>query len=152
MNHTTCLLDPFNTEIIMQHSEHCICVFVHINNICFVSGTFPASLKAALLKKSYLDSEILKNFRPVSNLTFLSKLIEKVIANKLVAHLQDNGIMEKFQSAFKARHSTEMALLRVYNDMFCINQGNGCILLLLDYRRHSIQLTRQCYLIFWNIL
>ena len=58
----------------------------------------------------------------------LSKLIEKVIARRLFAHLQDNGIMEKFQSAYKAKHSTETALLRLYNDvMLCIDQGKGCI-------------------------
>ena len=137
MNQTTCSLDPFNTKIIMQHSEQFINVFVYIINLCFSSGIFPASFKAAvvkpLLKKPCLDSEILKNFRPVSNLTFLSKLIEKVIARRLFAHLQDNGIMEKFQSAYKTKHSTETALLRVYNDvMLCIDQGKGCILVLLD--------------------
>ena len=102
--------------------------------------TFPASLKVAvvrpLLKKPCLDSEILKNFR-LDNSTLLSKLIEKIFANRLVAHLQDNCIMEKFQSAYKARHGTETVQLRVYmllyNDiMFCIYQGNGCILVLLD--------------------
>ena len=51
----------------------------------------------------------------------------------MFAHLQDNGIMEKFQSAYKPKHSTETALLRVYNDvMLCIDQGKGCILVLLD--------------------
>ena len=103
----------------------------------FSSGIFPASFKAAvvkpLLKKHCLNSEILKNFRPVSNLPFLSKLIEKVIARRLFAHLEENGIMEKFQSAYKAKYSTETALIRVYNDvMLCINQGKGCILVLLD--------------------
>ena len=65
----------------------------------------------------------------------MAKLIEKVIARRLFAHLQDNGIMEKFQSAYKTKHSTETALLRVYNDvMLCIDQGKGCtsILVLLD--------------------
>ena len=84
----------------MQYSEQFINVFVHIINLCFSSGIFPASFKAAvvkpLLKKPCLNSEILKNFRPVSNLPFLSKLTEKVIARRLFAHLQDNGIMEKF--------------------------------------------------------
>ena len=98
MNQTTCSLDPFNTNIIMQHSEHFINMFVYIINLCFSSGIFPASFKAAvvkpLLKKpNCLDSEILKKFRPVSNLTFLSKLIEKVIARRLFAHLQDNSII-----------------------------------------------------------
>ena len=101
INQTTCSLDPFNTKIIMQHSEQFINVFVHIINLCFSSGIFPASFKAAvvkqpLLKKPCLGSETLNNFFPVSNLTFLSKLIEKVIARRLFAHLQDNGIKEKF--------------------------------------------------------
>ena len=50
----------------------------------------------------------------------------------MFAHLQDNGIMKKFQSAYKTKHSTETALLRVYNDVMCIDQGKGCILVLLD--------------------
>ena len=136
MNQTTCSLDPFNTKIVMQYSEQFINVFVHIINLCFSSGIFPASFKAAavkpILKTPCLNSEILKKFRLVSNIPFLSKLIEIVIARRLFAHLEDNGIMEKFQSAYKAKHSTETALLRVYNDvMLCIDQGKGCILVLL---------------------
>ena len=63
----------------------------------------------------------------------MSKLIEKVIAIRLVEHMTQNTIMEKFQSAYKAHHSTETALLRVYNDvMFNIDRGNGTLLVLLD--------------------
>ena len=50
MNQTTCSLDPFNTKIVMQHSEQFINVFVHIFNLCFSSGIFPASFKAAVVK------------------------------------------------------------------------------------------------------
>ena len=137
MNKTTCKLDPFCTSIIMQHSQHFIPVYVHLINLCFSTGIFPTGFKSAvvkpLLKKPTLDCEVLKNFRPISNLTFLSKLIEKVIAERLVSHMQDNGMVEKFQSAYKANHSTETALLRVYNDMlFSIDQGGGGILVLLD--------------------
>ena len=84
MNKTTCKLDPFCTSIIMQHPEHFIPVYVHLINLCFSTGIFLTGFKSAvvepLLKKSTLDYEVLKNFRPISNLTFLSKLIEKVIA------------------------------------------------------------------------
>ena len=121
----------------MQHPKQFINVFVYIINLCFSSLIFLASFKAAVvkpqLKKPCLDSKMLKKICPVSNLTFLSKLIEKVTARRLFAHLQDNEIMEKFQSAYKTKHSTETALLRVYNDvMLCIDQGKGCILVLLD--------------------
>ena len=88
-----------------------------IVNLCLSSGKFPSNMKSAivlpLLKKSPLDPEIKKNYRPVSNLTFLSKLIEKVIASRLLQHLSKNGLLDKFQSAYKQFNSTETALLRV---------------------------------------
>ena len=86
-----------------------------------------------LNQKPTLDCNILKNFRPGSNVPYLSKLIEKVIAIRLVEHMRQNAIMEKFQSSYKAHYSTETALLRMYNDvMFNINRGNGTLLVLLD--------------------
>ena len=69
-----------------------------------------------LIKKPGLDAEILKNYRPVSNLSFLSKVIEKVIASRIISHIENNSIIDQFQSAYKCDHSTETALLRVYND------------------------------------
>ena len=57
-----------------------------------------------LLKKPTLDYEVFKNFRPISSLTFLSKLIERVIAEHLVSHMQANGMIEKFQSAYKVKY------------------------------------------------
>ena len=58
-----------------------------------------------------------KNYRPVSNLSFLSKVIEKVIASHIILHIENNAIIDKFQSAYKCGHSTETALLRVYSDI-----------------------------------
>ena len=110
---------------------------MYIINLCFTSGSFPSAFKSAivkpLLKKPTLDHEVLKFFRPVSNLPFLSKLIEKRIACRLVSHIKDNSITEKFQSAYKSKHSTETALLKVYNDiMNNIDQVRGILLVLLD--------------------
>ena len=137
MNKTTCKLDPFCTSIIMQYPQYFIHVYVYISNLCFSSGVYPTAFKSAivkpLIKKPTLDCEVLKNYRPISNLPFLSKLTEKVIAQRLVSHMQDTSVVEKFQSAYKAHHSTETALLRVFNDiLFSIDQGGGEILVLLD--------------------
>ena len=74
-----------------------------------------------------------RSLRPVSNLSYLSKLIEKVIVIRLVEHMTQNTITEKIISAYKAHHNTKTALLRVYNDvMFNIDRGNGTLLVLLD--------------------
>ena len=83
--------------------------------------SFPSQLKSAivkpLLKTSTLDPEIFKNYRPVSNLSFISNVIEKVIANQLLKHMEENGLLEKMQSAYRSGHSTETALLHVQNDI-----------------------------------
>ena len=86
-----------------------------------------------LLKESTLNPEIFKNYRPVSNLSYVSKVIEKVIAARLPSHMQDQNLLDPFQSAYRSGHSTETALLRVHNDILrIINNGNGVFLVLLD--------------------
>ena len=82
-----------------------------------VLGGYLHILYICLIKKPGLDPEILKNYRPVANLSFISKIIEKAIASQIHDHLINNDIVDNFQSAYKAGHSCETALLRVYNDI-----------------------------------
>ena len=82
----------------------------------------PVALKKAivkpLLKKADLDRECLKNYRPVSNLSCLSKIIEKVVASRLHSYLnKKTTIFPKFQSAYIQKHSTETSLTGVQNDI-----------------------------------
>lgn len=90
-------------------------------NLSLSLGVFPTCFKTAmvkpLLKKPGLDADSLANYRPVSNLSFLSKVFEKVVSNQLVDHLLSNDPFETLQSAFCANHSTEMALTKVVNDL-----------------------------------
>ena len=75
----------------------------------------------------------MKNYRPVGNLSIISKIIEKAIATQIHDHLINNDIVDNFQSTYKASHSCETALLRVYNDIVTtIGRGNGAMLNLLD--------------------
>uniref|UniRef100_A0A8D0A4W1 Reverse transcriptase domain-containing protein n=1 Tax=Sander lucioperca TaxID=283035 RepID=A0A8D0A4W1_SANLU len=106
-------------------------------NSCLSLGSVPAAFKHAvvrpLLKKPNLDPTVLSNFRPVSHLPFLSKVLEKVVFIQLQAFLQQNSVFEKFQSGFRSRHSTESALLRVHNDIaLSVDAGNPTVLVLLD--------------------
>ena len=85
----------------------------------FDHGYFPISCKSSivipLIKKPGLDRVM--SYRPVSNLSLLSKVIEKVISIRILGHILDNNIVDSFQSAYRAGHSCETALLRVYNDI-----------------------------------
>ena len=101
------------------------------------SGIFPSKLKEGAciptIKKPSEDHENLSNYRPITNLCFLSKVIEKVVAKRITRHLEDENLLEVFQSAYKSNHSTETALTRVHNDILCdIDRYNCVILILLD--------------------
>ena len=75
----------------------------------------------------------LKNYRPVSNLSFISKILEKIVANRLQAHIKHNHLCNPLQSAYRKHHSTESALLKVHNDIIIsIDKGEITALTLLD--------------------
>ena len=74
-----------------------------------------------------------ENYRPVLNLSFISKIIEKCSAEQLVDHTDSNGLNEIVQSAYKRHHSTETALLKVKSDILQnFKDGNVTCLVLLD--------------------
>ena len=93
MHKTTCSSDPFPTRLLMSHIHAIVPILQHIVNLCLTTGDFPISCKSSivipLIKKPGLDREMLKNYRPVSNLSFLSKVIEKVISIRILGHILD---------------------------------------------------------------
>ena len=71
MNKTTCSSDPFPIRLLMSHIHAIVPILQHIANLCLTTGYFPISCKSSIvipfIKKSGLDREMLKNYRPVSN-------------------------------------------------------------------------------------
>ena len=101
------------------------------------------------LKKKSLDPDELSSYRPISNLPFLSKTLERVVAAELNTYLTDSNLFSSLQSAYRRHHSVETALLRVGNDfLVALDNGNEVLLVLLDYTaafdtvNHSILLHR----------
>ena len=98
MHKTTCSSDPFPTRLLMSHIHAIVPILQHIVNLCLTPGDFHISCKSSivipLIKMLGLDREMLKNYRPVSNLSFLSKVIERVISIRILGHILDNNIID----------------------------------------------------------
>lgn len=148
-----CDLDQIPTWLLKSCLPSVIKSITHIINLSMQRSTVPTQMKTAIispiLKNAGLNPNELKNYRPISNLSFLSKTLERVVAEQLQNYLCSNHLHEEFQSAYKPRHSVETALLRVQNDILrSLDDGNAVVLLLLDLSAafdtidHSVLLTR----------
>ena len=131
----SCELDPVPTKIFQGCQKTLLPIITKISNESLQSGCMPEKLKEAVLKpklkKDSLEYEEYTNFRPISNLKFLSKVIEKVAAGQLLEHLANNNLEEPFQSAYKRFHSAETSLLKVQNDILVAIDNRKCVVLLL---------------------
>lgn len=94
---------------------------VELFNRSLALGVVPTVFKAAsitpLLKKSGMDPADTKSYRPISNLSVLSKLLERLVAKQLISFLTASDLLPDLQSAYHVNHSTETAVLRVLADI-----------------------------------
>ena len=133
----SCRLDPIPTWLLKENIVHILPLLTNVVNQSLSTGIFPNDAHSAIikpfLKKPGLDQNNLSNYRPVSNLTFLGKLIEKAACTQLVHHIESNNLFDSLQSAYRSSHSTESALIKVKNDiMFSIDSNNVVFMALLD--------------------
>ena len=102
-------------------------------------GTLPDSQKHAivrpLLKKPKLDPDDLNSYRPISNLTFTSKLVKCIVAARSLKHVDYYKLLPERQSAYRRFHSTETTIATVHNDLICAaDVDRVTALVLLDLR------------------
>ena len=125
----------------------------NIINFSLSTGIFPDEFKNCSvhpkLKKHNLDKENLSNYRPISHLSFISKLTERLVKNRLTEYLHQNNLTNSFQSAYTKFNSTETTLLTLHDHIIrAISQQQVTGLCLLDLSAafdtidHSILLQR----------
>ena len=129
----SCSLDPLPTFLVLDYLDVLITPITSIINAVRDAAFFKQVHVAAILKKSSLDNEVFKNYSPVSNLYFISKILERVVAAQLQTHLDETDLMTAFQPAYRKHHSIESALLNIHNDIL-LNMAKGSVtaLMLLD--------------------
>ncbi|KAK3534277.1 hypothetical protein QTP86_008690 [Hemibagrus guttatus] len=136
-NPTTCPLDPIPSAMLQTISPDLLPFITTVINGSLTSGHVPTVFKKArvipILKKPALDPSDISNYRPVSLLSFLSKILERVVCNQLSDYLMQNNLHDPNQSGFKAAHSTETALLAVTEKLHAARSAKlSSVLILLD--------------------
>ena len=100
-------------------------IWTYVRKVCIVTP---------ILKKKCLDHNDLNNYRPVSNLCFNAKIMEKLVLSQDSSYLNSHNLYNTCQSAHRPGHTTETALLKSVNDLFLsLNKGNISVLALLDF-------------------
>jgi len=86
-----------------------------------------------LLKKRTLDPNAPASYRPISNLSFVSKVVEKIVDARFAAHAAQHSLLPTLLSAYCPNHSTDTAVVCIFNDMIsAIDQGHLGALMLMD--------------------
>ena len=110
---------PLPTSILREFLDELLPFICTMCNVSLQHGRLPESQKEAIvtpiLKKHDLDPDDVKSYRPISNLTFISKVIKRIVASQLTGYLQTNKLLPDHQSAYRQGHSTETALLKIFS-------------------------------------
>ena len=131
-------VDNIDSELLKPIIASSASFIRNIVNQSFSQGIFLDCLKTShiipVLKKGKTDKNELPQYRPISNIPLLSKILEKCALIQLQEHLESNDLLKPLQSAYRNHHSCETALTKVFNDIYSeIDPSCNVVLVLLDF-------------------
>ena len=130
--------DPVPAKLLANCIDFFVPIWLDLVNLSLEQGSFECLKSAVVLPllkglDTIMNTEIFKNYRPVSNLQFLGKIIERVVDIRLDEHMEKNNLHSNKQYGYKAYHSTEMLLTKVANDLLiACDDKIATLMMLLD--------------------
>ena len=134
---SVCMLDPIPLILLNKLTTLLSPLYKQIIDLSLISGKVPAHMKNAhvtpiLKKNNPHDKSDLSNYRPISNLSYISKTLERIVSSQLHDYLDNNNILNQFQSAYTTYKSTETALTHVLNNILLHPTKHCSIIIFLD--------------------
>ena len=145
----SCELDPLMTTLLKEILPSVIGPLTKIINVSLTQGTFADTWKVAvirpLIKKLGIDL-LLSNYRPASNLSFWSRLVENAVLQQFNKHCDQNNLIPDYQSAYRVNYSCEIALVKTVNDILWSMENKNIVNLM------AINLSAAFDTVDWSIL
>jgi hypothetical protein len=135
-NCKTSICDILPTSMLSYCIDDITPFLTRLVNVSLLTGNID-NLKDAhvrpILKNTNADPDLYQSYRPISNLPFISKLIEKIVLSRLNIHMYHNNLLNHSQFGYKKQHSCEFLLLKLLNDL-CVNidNKNGAVVVMCD--------------------
>ena len=131
-------VDGINGNIFKKTYSSITSQLVHLVNICLSKGTFPDNMKLAVVKPIYKtgNKNSMSNYRPISILPYISKILEKIIYNRISEYLSDEHILSPNQFGFQRTLSTYMPMLLLQEQITkALEKGNVAVAIYLDLKK-----------------